>query len=105
MVDPSYKKTVPQMREHLKKVLGFVPEAIVKEYAEGRKQAKTRASIIKLTQVHGNSKEAVEAAIKVCKEELKGEMFKKRGICKKCRQSALAKRLTELEGILTTYNK
>jgi hypothetical protein len=91
------------MRQHLKNVLGFVPESIIKEYGEGRKQAKLDANVIKMTKVVGNTREAVENAIQVCKKELKGEMFKS-GTCKKCRQSALAKRLTQLESMLAGFD-
>jgi hypothetical protein len=103
MLDPTYKMTIPQMRHHLKKVLGFVPESIIKEYGEGRKQAKLDANVIKMTKVVGDTREAVENAIQVCKKELKAEMFK-RGTCKKCRQSALAKRLTQLESMLAYFD-
>jgi len=96
MIDPSYKKTVAEMRVHLRKVLGFAPESLVKEYAEARKQAKLNADIIKLTSVVGGD---VEAAIKICKAELKREIFNN-GSCKKCRQSALANRLKTLEAML-----
>ena len=96
MLDPTYKKTVPEMRRHLKSVLGFVSESLIREYAEGRKQAKIHADILKLTNVVDGD---VAKAIEVCKKELKREMFHN-GSCKKCRQSALANRLKTLEAML-----
>jgi hypothetical protein len=103
MIPKKYKKTIPQMRQHLESVIGFVPESIIRDYAEARKQAKLRSDVLKLTKVVGNTRDSVKNAIKVCKKELKAEMFNG-GTCKKCRQSALAKRLTQLESMLADFD-